>query len=223
MIFDLLQLANIAGLLGAAGGFTPIGAALGAAGAIGKFFTGLKQKKMANAINPQYTPYQTSQYATQNLGAVQNAYNGRMAGAANAERNIQAQQGNQLANIGRAATDSSQALALGAASQGQANQASQNLADAEGQNKRGLLDNLQNAYGTMIGEDRFKYQDMMNKYQIDMNQQAQLMNTGMQNKQGAVNDLSSLGINLGTLNSLGRDERIRNAKNALGSFNGRIK
>jgi len=224
MIFDLLQMPQVAGLLGGAtAAMTPLGwagAALGAAGAIGKFFTGNKQKKLANQINPQYTPYQTSQYATQNLGAAQNAYNGRMAGAVNAERNIQTQQGNQLANIGRTATDSSQALALGMASQGQANQASENLLGIEGQNKRGLLDNLQNAYGTMIGEDRFKYQDMMNKFQFDSGSKSQLMNAAMLNKQGAVSDISSLGIKLGAMGLMGlMGGKGMGMQKTIGAFN----
>lgn len=195
--------------------FLAIGAALGAANAVGKFFTGNKQNKFANEINPNYTPYQTSQYAKQNLGAVQQMFNSRMPGSAIAGRGIEAAQANQLANIQRNATDSSTALALGNAAQGQAGQSFNELGMREGQYKAGLLDNLQSAYGQLVGEDRFKYQDMLNKYQLDANAKAALRQSAMQNKFGAVNDIASLGIKLGT-GGFG----LGNSKKALGGLGG---
>ena len=171
----------------------------------GKLFGAMKQEKLANAINPQDVTYQTNPYAKQSLGAVQNLMNGRMVGAGSAERNIAASQANQLANVSRNATDASTALALGAAAQGQANDAYENLQAKEGQQKYGLLDNLQAAYKTMIGEGDKVYQDQLRKYQNDVQAKAALRNASWQNYAGFGNDLTSAALTAATggLSSLG--------------------
>ena len=171
----------------------------------GKLFGAMKQEKLANAINPQDVTYQTNPYAKQSLGSVQNLMNGRMVGAGSAERNIAASQANQLANVSRNATDASTALALGAAAQGQANDAYENLQAKEGQQKYGLLDNLQAAYKTMIGEGDKVYQDQLRKYQNDVQAKGALRNAAWQNYAGFGNDLTSAALTAATggLSSLG--------------------
>jgi hypothetical protein len=47
-----------------------------------------------------------------------------------------------------------------------------------------------NAQNVMIGEDRMKYQDMMNKYMVDLNQKNNLRFAGQQNVLGAAQNLA---------------------------------
>jgi len=115
-----------------------IGGILGAVGEAAKIYTGIHQNHLANQINPQYTPYQTSPYAQKQLGLAEQLYSGRMFGAPELEKNILSTQAATLNNIGKNATDSSQALALGQLSQGQTNQAFNQLQTQEAQNKADL-------------------------------------------------------------------------------------
>ncbi len=175
------------------------GLVLGAANQIGRYFSGVKQNKLANKINPVYTPYEKSPYAEKQLGVANQLFNGRMAGAANMERNIATSQANATSKVNRNATDASQALALNAGIQGQTNDAFMDLQTREAQNKYAMLDNLNRAYGVNINEGDKVYQDKMQKYQLDMQAKNQLRDAAMNNKYGAVNDLASLGIMGGQL------------------------
>jgi hypothetical protein len=168
-----------------------IGLALGAANSIGRWISGAKQKRLANQINPIWKQYQTSPYAKQQLGIAQQMFNGRMSGAGAMERNIASGQAGQLANIGRNATDSSQALALAMGTQGQANSAYGNLAQMEGQNKAAMYQNLERAYGTMINEGQLEHGSIIDKFDRDVMQKNALTNAGMNNQYGAINDIGS--------------------------------
>lgn len=171
-----------------------IGAGLGAIGSIGKMIFGGRQRREARKINPVWQQYQASPFAKQQLGIAQQLFNGRMGGAAQLENNILTNQANYNANLQRNATDSSQLLALGAAGQGQTNNAFQNLQIQEAQNKQAMLGNLNNAYGTMIQEGDKVNQSINQKYQMDMAQKQALLGGGAQNIFGGLGDLASLGI-----------------------------
>ena len=190
-------------LLGLAAGASPVGIGLGIAGSIGKLLLGAKQNKLANQINPVYNPYTGSLAVGQNLGAVQNAYQGRMAGAATAQDRLLQSQANNFANASRGATDASQLLALGSAGQGATDTGLVNLATAEGQNKAGLLDNLQSAYGQKIQDDRYINQSQLEKYKMDTEAKAALRNSGINNMYGAVSDASGMALQLGQLKNNG--------------------
>jgi hypothetical protein len=174
-----------------------IGAALGGLGAIGKGIFGAKQNKLANKIHPKWEQYKTNPYASQQLGMAQQLFNGRMFGAANQERNIQSNLANFNANVSRNATSGSQAIALAAAGQGQADQSFANLQTQELQNQYGLLGNLNNAYGQMIEEGRMEHQSMQQKYQMDVNEKNALRGAGANNMFGALSDLSGGLIQMG--------------------------
>jgi hypothetical protein len=106
---------------------TPVGIGVGILGSIGKMIARRKANKdMRNLIsrNPQY---QANPLAQERLSLAQTLLNARMPGAIQAERNIYGSQANQLANVNRNATDASQALAMGAATQGATNDAFVNL------------------------------------------------------------------------------------------------
>lgn len=175
-----------------------VGAGLALANTAGKFISGMKQTKESKAINPVWKQYQTNPFAKQKLDISKQLFGGRMAGAPQLERNIFTAQANQMGNVSRNASDGSQALALGAAAQGQTNQSLSDLQVQEQQNKYNMLQNLNQAYGTMIDEGDKEYQSMLEKYGMDVNRKDALRSSGAQNKYGAVSDLASMAFTAGT-------------------------
>lgn len=167
-----------------------LGGIIGGISALGKIGTGIFQNSQANKIDPQYTPYEVSQYAKNRLALAQNLFGGRMFGAPELERNILASQSNYLNSVGRNASDSGQALAMGALAQGQTNQSMQDLQIQEAQNKYNMLNNLNQSYQGMINEGDKVYQDMMNKYQLDIEQKNALRDSAFSNIFGGVNDIA---------------------------------
>jgi hypothetical protein len=175
------------------------GAVVSALGSLGKIFTGAKQNKLANKINPFFQQYQKNPLAQENLAANKNLFYGRMPGAQKAESNIMQAQSNQLANAQRGATDASQLLAMGAGLQGGTNESFSNLAAAEGQSKAGLLTNLGQAYRGAISEGDKAYESMVQKYQMDSQAKAALRQSGMQNIFGGIGDIGAGAMQFGML------------------------
>lgn len=184
-------------------GFDPISLGLGATvsgiNSLGKLILGFKQNKLANDIKANYKTYEGSPAVGQNLATVQNAYNGRGAGFATAQDKILQGQANTLASAGRNATDASQLLGVAMGSQNQVDNSLVNLAAQEGQQKQGLLDNLQAAYGQKIQDDRLINQSQLDKYGLDMNAKNALRGAGVGNIAGAGNDIASLLLQLSQL------------------------
>lgn len=171
---------------------TLIGGGIGLAAGLAKGLLGHKQVALADQINPNLPKYVESPYAKQSLGLATQMFNGRMPGAAGAENNILGAEANQIGNIQRNATDSSTALLTGQAAESQANQASNDLAIKEGSYKTGLLDNVQNALNTLTGEHQKVYGSELNKYGIDADAKTKLMNAGINNQYGGINDAASI-------------------------------
>lgn len=185
---------------------------LGGAAAAAKMATGFFQNAKANQIDPKYTPYQVSPYAKQQLDLAKTMFGGRMFGAPELEQNILASQSNYLNNVNRNASDSGQALAMGALAQGQTNQNFQDLQIQELQNKYNMLNNLNQGYQGMIEEGDKVYQDMINKYQIDMEQKNALRDSAFSNIFGGVNDIAGgliQGNTLGWFNKGAGEEQQR--------------
>lgn len=143
--------------------------------------------------NPQY---QANPLAKQQLGLAQTLLNARMPGAAAAERNIYQNQANMMGQVNRNATDASQALALAAAGQGQANQAFGNLATQEAQDYQRRYGNLTNAQATQINEDDKVYQDSVRRFQ-DLAQIRGAQNANRQNTWSSFSNLGFGAMNLG--------------------------
>jgi hypothetical protein len=147
----------------------------------------VKRQKNANKaldkLLTQEPTYESSKYPGMQLGLAQQLFNGRMAGAPQLEKNIFTAQANEQGNINRNATDSSQALALGAATQGQTDAALQGLQTKEQQNKYSMLQNLNEAYGNMIREGDKSYQDKVRKF----GDLASIRGQQQQNKTNALN------------------------------------
>lgn len=180
-----------------------LGAGLALGNAAGRFISGIGQTKESKKINPVWQQYQSSPFAGQQLSLAKQLYGGRMFGAPQLERNIFSNQANQMGNVSRNATDSSQLLALGAAGQGATNQSLSDLQVQEAQNKYNMLGNLNQAYGTNIEEGDKVYDSMLQKYQMDTARKDALRNAGAQNKYGAVSDLASMAFTAGTSGMFG--------------------
>lgn len=164
---------------------------LGGISALAKIGGGIFQNAQANKIDPQYKPYTVSPYAKQQLDLAKTMFGGRMFGAPELEQNILASQSNYLNNVNRNASDSGQALAMGQLAQGQTNQNFQDLQIQELQNKYNMLNNLNQGYQGMIDEGDKVYQDMMTKYQIDVQDRAALRGAAWNNIFGGFSDIAS--------------------------------
>lgn len=170
--------------------FSMISAGVGGLGAIGgivNMFTSGSRLRNLMKNDPTYT---ANPIAAQRMALASTLLNARMPGATAMERNIYGNQANQLANVNRNATDSSQALAMGAAAQGQTNQAFQNLGVQEQQDYYNRLQNLTGAQQGMIAEGDKVYQDKVRRFQ-DM---AGLTGAAMQNTQQGWNSIANLGF-----------------------------
>lgn len=166
-------------------------AAIAVASAVSKASAAKKAKAAANAIHPIDPVYQPSENAKANLGLAEQMYNGRMAGASDLERNIQTNQSNTIGNVNRNATNSSQALALAAASQGQTNDQLNNLAIAEKQNKVAMAGQLTAANNAMTQEGDKVYNDMLRTYNNDVAAKTALRQAAANNSAGMFQDLAA--------------------------------
>ncbi|MEJ7831148.1 MAG: hypothetical protein WKF91_23275, partial [Segetibacter sp.] len=166
-------------------------AAIAIASAIQKGVQAGKQNKLANAIKPDDPTYKPSEFAKANLGLASSLFNGRMAGAAEAERNIAGTQSNTIGQINRNATSSSQALALAASTQGEANDSFGRLSVAEAQNKQSMAGQLYNANRDMTIENNKVYEDLQRKYNNDVQAKAALRQAAANNTSGIYSDLAS--------------------------------
>lgn len=191
-----------------------IGAIMSGVSALGKGIFGMSQMNKANQINPQFAEYRENPLARQNLGAAQQLFYGRTPGMAQAQANIQSAQANQMAAAQRGATDSATLLALGAGSQAATNAALSNLAAQEGQQKIGMFDNLSRAYAQSIAEGDKVQQNRLMKYQMDINAQNALRQSGIGNIFGAASDIAGGAMQYGN---------YQNAKNYNDILSGIIK
>jgi len=136
-----------------------IGAGLGAIGAVGKIFAGRKANKKLTELEGQNVSYAANPLAQERLNMAKSLLNARMPGASYLEQNIFSNQGNQMANINQNATDSSQALALAAGSQGQTNEALAKLGMMEQNDFQRRYQNWTGAQDAQINEGDKVFQD----------------------------------------------------------------
>lgn len=162
---------------------------MGLFGAVASLFTAGKQRREARAIHPVNTTYEESQYIKSLYGAGKNLYQGRMAGASQAEQNILTEGANTNASVARNATDASQALAIGAGVQGQTDQSLNDLAVKEAQDKQNRFGIYSNVSQLMTQEGDKVYQDKLRNYYDDLNYKRALQGAADQNQQGFWNGL----------------------------------
>jgi len=167
-----------------------IGAGLGIAGAVGKMIGRGKANKTMRELQKQNPIYAENPLAAQRLALAQNLFNSRMPGASMMERNIYGGMGNTLSNAQRNATDASQLLSVGAASQGQAQQGFENLQQMELSDQQRRYQNLSGAQEGLINEQDKVFGDQLRRYGNDVQFQGAI-NENRQNNWG---DLSNMGF-----------------------------
>jgi hypothetical protein len=180
-----LFLPLVGGIMGAAGSIL---------GTVNKFFTGRKQRKLANKINPIDPEYQISQQAKDQLARAQQLAGGRMAGATAMEKNIAANQANFQASVERNAASGTDALAMAAVGNAQANQSMSDLAVKEAQNKVMMNEVLSGAENNMINQQDKVFDDRLRKYTEAVKAKNDLMNAAYQNTAGALSDMAQGGL-----------------------------
>lgn len=166
------------------------GAGIGLIGGIGKMFQSGAANKSLSRLQKLDPVYKENPMAKQRLGLAQSLLNARMPGASNIERNIYGTQANAVSNINRNATDSSQALALGAATQGQANQSFNQLGAEEAQDYQRRYGNYTGAQEGVINEQDKVYQDQVRRF----GDLAQIRGMQNANRQQNWKDISNLGF-----------------------------
>jgi hypothetical protein len=157
----------MAGQMGLIGSI--VGGAMGTVGGIFGSIAGMKADKKLSSLIKEDPKYTSSPYAANNLGMAQQLLNSRMAGAGARERNIQTSGANVRAGIGRNATDSSQALALMAGTQGQEANQYNDLAIQEGQDAAMKQQNLFGANQGMTAEHKDMFDDSVRRWQDQVN------------------------------------------------------
>jgi hypothetical protein len=148
--------------------------------ALGNALSAKKSNKALTDVWNKDPSYTKNPLVGQQFDLAKQMFYGRMVGGAQEERNIYGNNANFNAQVGRNSSDGSQSLALAAAGQGQTNQAFSNLQLKEQQNKYGMLSNLNNAYGQMIGEDDKVYNDQVRRF----GDYASIKGAQIQNKAG---------------------------------------
>lgn len=176
-----------------------LGGAVGLIGGIGGLFGARRANRQLDQLLKQNPAYAANPLASQRLGLAQTLLNARMPGAAAAERNIYQNQANTIAATNRNATDASQALAIAAGTQGQANQAFGNLATQEAQDYQRRYGNLVGAQEGQINEQDKVFQDQVRRFQDT----AAIRGAQNQNRQNAWNSLSNLGFGAMNLGMVG--------------------
>jgi len=184
----------------------PIGIAAGLIGEATDLINAHKQKKLArkaaaqaDALNAQALGNANNilSQAKSSQSEARNLYDARMANAGAIEKDIYGNQANTLASMGRNATDASQMLGLSGAVQGNSNQAFNQLAQTEAEDKQRRYYNVQAADQGVQGA----YGNLQNYYggQAAQAQQSanQLMQAGMANQQNAINGIANVGMMAG--------------------------
>lgn len=161
-------------------------------GAIGNSINTKKTTRKLNNLIEEDPEYGGSPWVKNMYGLAQQRLNGRMTGAAAAERNIYGSQANAMSNINRLSTDSSQALALAAAAQAQTNSGFDQLRQQEGADYNQKYAMLNDASQGMTEEERFKYGENVRRWQDRVNN----VMTQYKMRRAGNNDWSQVGAGL---------------------------
>lgn len=202
-----------------------IGLGVGIIGSIGKLFGNAKSNKELGSLEASDPNYATSAagVANQNiagnrLSLAQNLLNAKQPGSAQAERNIYAGYGNQEGNIQRNAGSGEQALALGAANVGQANDSFDKLQQQQSQNYQQNLQNLTGAQQGMIGQNNEVFQDQTRRF----GDQAQIQGAMNANRQNTWSSIENIGGAVANVGLQGGFSGIFGGGNPIGTGSGQV-
>lgn len=149
------------------------------------------QNKLANQVVVPEANYSVSPYAENTLALAKQMYNSKMPGADIAGNGFLASNAIANANIGRNSTDSSQALALMAATQGQTDQSFTDLGLKDAQYRENAFSNVNSANAGMTNEMDKIYQDKVRKQQQALDEKAALRGAANANFGNSLNDITS--------------------------------
>lgn len=180
-------------MAGMIGGVTQT--AMGTVGGIFSAIAGIEADKKLSSLIKEDPRYTSSPYAANNLGLSQTLLNSRMAGAQSRENNIATSGANTRANVGRNATDSSQALAAMVGSQGAQDQSYNDLALQEGQDAAIKQQNLMGANQGMTQEHKDLFDDSVRRWQDQVN----TVMTQYKMRQKGGNDVGQWGAGLSSM------------------------
>lgn len=181
-----------------------------------------QQKKELQKATKAAGYYTADDNVKQNLALAQNLYNGRMAGASNLEAQIYGNQANTIGAMNRNVTDSSQALALAGSVQGNTNEALQQLAISEAQDRLSRYGILANASQALAAEkykermDKIRYQNQLMGIKATHNQNIATGVGDMVNGIGMAATLASINKNTKAVNSL--NQNLPNNWNNVGAI-----
>lgn len=178
--------------------FLAIGAAISGISSLFGAAKGIGMMNQAGQIHPEWN-YQESQDAKNMIGLTQTRLNSQNPYANANRRNIMTSQANAMNSIKKAVMDPSQALAMAAATQGQADQSTfqQNQQDlAYDQQNMG---NYMNAANVGVNQNNMKNQFMAQKYSNDMSQKNALQTAGQQSVMNAGQSLASTAMGVQTM------------------------
>lgn len=195
------------------GGGLP-GMALGVIGSIGQLFGNAKANKELRNLQGQDPNYATSAAGIQNnqvaqgrYGLAQTLLNSRMPGTSTLENDIYGNQSNTVAGANRNATNSAQALAVGAGAQGQTNQAFNQLGQEQNQYFQQNLQNYNQAGEGVINEGDKAFGDQQRRFGDQVQIQGAI-NKNRQNTWGSIANggfaLADFGMNGGFSNLFGK-------------------
>jgi len=191
---------------------------MGIFSAINGLIQGGKQKRMAARINPVNANYEVDPTIQGLYSEGKNLYQGRMAGATQAEQGISSDEANATAFGERNATDASQLLSFGAGVYGQGNNARINLATKEAQDKQNRFGIYSNVSQLLNQENNKVFQDKLRNYYDDLNYKRALEGASMQNKASfwsGLDDTVNTAVSLFSGGFLGGGETNRSVTNGL--------
>lgn len=173
-----------------------VGIGTGIIGAIGSLFGNKKANRDLKRLQSEDPNYLTSQQgianqnlSQQRLGLAQTLLNSKMPGSSAIDRGIYAGYGNQAGNISRNASSGTQALALGAANVGQANDAFMQQGENQANWFRGNLQNLNQAQEGLANENRFAFGDTTRRFE----DKAQIQGAIAANRRNTWSSIENLG------------------------------
>lgn len=170
-----------------------VGAVLGTAGTIISNVSGDKLRKQLGKAKENDPVYSESPYAKNRMALASNWLYGKSLGSVTQEQQIYGAQANQMSNISRNASDGSQALAMGAATLGQTDNAIQNKAIADAQAEYARMNNYNQASEGMTGEHTKSFDDRVRRWQDIVN--IDITRHGIRQQQGQ--NMSNLGSMIG--------------------------